>query len=143
MGCVIKSKNEVWKGALWNQGVLMHEESGSEEKNLIFHFLPTPFFTLKIPGPHYKSKKNSSDYRLLGTQNDRLKPTVSSQKSVFKNMYLVLRYWQKCIRIWLFKQNDKIWLPFRQYLWTQCIFFKTDFCIETLGLSRSLVPWSL
>ena len=99
---------------------------------------------LKIPGPHYKSKKNSSDYRLLGTQNDRLKPTVSTQTSVLKNMYLVLRYWQKCIRIWLFKQNDKIWLPFCQYLWTQCIFSETDFYIETVGSSRSFwVPWSL
>ena len=37
-------------------------------------------------------KKNSSDYRVYGTQNDWLGPTVSMQK-------LVLRYWQKCIQI--------------------------------------------
>ena len=34
--------------ALWNQGVSLFIETGSEEKILIFKFLPTPFFTLKI-----------------------------------------------------------------------------------------------
>ena len=83
----------------------MYEETGSEEKNLIFRFLPTPFFTLKIPGPLYKSKKNSSDYRLHGTQNDRLEPTVSTQKSVLKNFKRVRRYEQKCVQIQVAKPN--------------------------------------
>ena len=36
----------------------------------------------------------SSDYRVYGTQNDRLEPTVSTQKLALKNMHRVLRYWQ-------------------------------------------------
>ena len=77
-----------------------------------FSFLPTPFFTLKIPGPLYKSKK------ILPIVGFRvLKTTVSMQKLVLKNMHLVLGYWQNCARIWLFKQNNKIWLLFCQYLW--------------------------
>ena len=144
LGCIIKSKNEVWKGALWNQGVLMYEETGSEEKILIFHFLPTPFFTLKIPGPLYESKKNSSDYRLHGTQNDRLEPTVSMQKSVLKNMHWVQRYWRKGSQILSFCLKSQIRIHFCQYLRTRYIFLKTDFCDETVGLRRSFwVPRSL
>ena len=57
LGCVIKSKNEEWERALWNQTVLLYKETGSKEKNLILDFLPTACFTLKIPGPLHKSKK--------------------------------------------------------------------------------------
>ena len=42
---VIKSKNEVWNRVLWNQVVSLYEETGSEWKNLVFEFLPTPLFT--------------------------------------------------------------------------------------------------
>ena len=44
-------------------------------------------FIFLILGPLYKSEKNSSDYRVYGTQNDRLEPTVSTQKWVSKNMH--------------------------------------------------------
>ena len=108
VGCVIKSKNEVWERALWNQVVLLYKETGSKEKNWIFDFLPTPFFTWKIPGPLYNWKKKSSDYRLHGTQNDRLELTVSTQKSVLKNMYWVPRYYQKVSKIGLPNQTSKI-----------------------------------
>ena len=40
---------------------------------------------------------NYSEYMVHGTQNDRLEPSVSTQKSVLKNIHRVLRYWQKCI----------------------------------------------
>ena len=49
----------------------------------------------KVDSPLYKSKKNTSDYRVHGTQNDRLELTVSTQKSVLKNMHWVQRYHQK------------------------------------------------
>ena len=37
----------------------------------------------------------NSDYRVHGTQNDRLEPRVSMQKLVLKNMQRVPRYWLK------------------------------------------------
>ena len=55
----------------------------------IWTTLTAIFFT---PGPLYKSEKNSSDYRVHGTQNDWLELTVSTQKSVLKSMHRVLRY---------------------------------------------------
>ena len=45
----------------------------------------------KVDSPLYNSKKNSSDHRVYGTQNDRLELTVSTQKSVLKNMHWVSR----------------------------------------------------
>ena len=48
--------------------------------------------------PLYKWKKNPSDYRVHGIQTDRLGLTVSTQKSVLKNMHRVLRYWPKCVK---------------------------------------------
>ena len=41
---------------------------------------------LIMTGPFISRKKNCSDYRLHGTQNDRLILTVSTHKSVLKNM---------------------------------------------------------
>ena len=38
-------------------------------------------------------------YRVHGTQNDRLELTVSTQKSVLKNMHRVPRYWPKGLKI--------------------------------------------
>ena len=60
-----------------------------EHSNL--HF----FYVFKFQDPIISPKKNSSDYRVHGTQNDRLEPTVSTQKSVLKNMHRVQRYWEK------------------------------------------------
>ena len=47
--------------------------------------------------PYIQNNYNFSEYRDHGTQNDRLEPSVSTQKSVLKNIHQVLRYWQKCI----------------------------------------------
>ena len=63
-----------------------------EHSNL--HF----FYVFKFQDPIISPKKNSSDYRVHGTQNDRLEPTVPTQKSILKNMHRVLRYLQKCAR---------------------------------------------
>ena len=83
-------------------------------------------------------------YRLHGTQNDRLELTVSMRKSVLKNTHWVLRYWPKSLKIWRFGLATSIWARFGQYLRTQCIFFKTDFCVETVSSSWTFrVPWSL
>ena len=57
------------------------------------------FYVFKFQDPIISPKKNSSDYRVHGTQNDRLEPTVSTQKSVLKNMQRVLRYWPKHLKI--------------------------------------------
>ena len=45
------------------------------------------FCCFNFQDPFISPKKNSSDYRGYGTQNDRLEPTVSTQKSVFKYLY--------------------------------------------------------
>ena len=52
------------------------------------------FLLFKFQDPFISPKKNSSDYRVYGTQNDRLEPRVSTQKSVLKNMHRVQRYWE-------------------------------------------------
>ena len=46
----------------------------------------------KFKDPYISPKKDSYDYRVLGTQNNRLELTVSMQKSVLKNMHRVLKY---------------------------------------------------
>ena len=76
-------------------------------------------------------------YRLHGTQNDRLEPTVSAQKSVLKNIDRVPRYQPKCVQNRVAKPNLHIFQHFGLYLRTRCIFFKTDFCVETVSSSRS------
>ena len=53
------------------------------------------FYLFKFRDPFLSPKKKSSDFRVYGTQNDQLEPTVSVQKSFLKYMYRVLRYWQK------------------------------------------------
>ena len=62
----------------------------------------------KLQDPYISPKKNSSDYRVHGTQNDRLESRVSMQKSVCKNMHRVLRYWQKGIKICRFGLATRI-----------------------------------
>ena len=57
------------------------------------------FLLFKFQDPFISPKKNSSDYRVYGSQNDGLEPRVSTQKSVLQNMHRVPRYWQKCIQI--------------------------------------------
>ena len=46
----------------------------------------------KFKDPYISLKKDSYDYMVCGTQNNRLELTVSMQKSVLKNMHRVLRY---------------------------------------------------
>ena len=53
------------------------------------------FFTFSNSRTPLFVKKKSSDYRVYGTQNDWLEPTISTQKSILKKMHLVQRYWQK------------------------------------------------
>ena len=57
------------------------------------------FILFKFQDPFISPKKNSSDYGVYGTQNNRLEPRVSTQKLVLKNMHRVLRYGQKYIQI--------------------------------------------
>ena len=105
-----------------------------------FHLEPSKlhfFQFFKFQSPFISPKKNSSDYRVHGTQNDRLESRVSTQKLVFKNMHWVLRYWPKCAQIQVAKPNLHILRHFGQYLRTWYVFFKTDFCIETVSSSRS------
>ena len=98
----------------------------------------------KFLWPLYKWKKNRSDYRVHGIQNDRLNLTISTQKSVLKNTHRVPSYYEKTVQNWHSKPNHQNSTHFCRYLGTRCIFFKTDFCIETVGLSRSIwIPWTL
>ena len=60
-----------------------------------FHFEPSDlhfFQFFKFQNPFISPKKNSFDYWVYGTQNDRLEPRVSTQKSGLKNMHWVPRY---------------------------------------------------
>ena len=79
-----------------------------------------------------------SDYRVQGIQIDRLGLTVSMQKSVLKNMHRVQRYYQKSVLNRPSKLKQQNLTHFGRYLGTRCIFFKTDFCIETVSPSRSI-----
>ena len=47
---------------------------------------------LILKAPFITQKKIHSVYRVHGTQNDRLELTVSTQKSVLKNMNRVMKY---------------------------------------------------
>ena len=38
------------------------------------------FYVFKFQDPYISPKKNSSDYGVYGIQNNRLEPTVSTQK---------------------------------------------------------------
>ena len=75
--------------------------------------------------------------RLHGTQNDQLEPTIPTQKSVLKNIDRVPRYQPKCVWIQVNKPNLHMIKHFGSFLSTRWIFFKTDFCVETMSSSRS------
>ena len=92
---------------------------------------------LILKGPFITQTKIYSVYRVHGTQNDRLELTVSTQKSVLKNMHRVLKYLPKCPKICRFGLATWILAHSDQYLGTRCIFFKTEFCVETVSSSRS------
>ena len=88
--------------------------------------------------PLYRWKKICSDYRVHGIQIDRLRLTVSMQKSVLKYMHRVPRYHQKSVKNRPSKPNHQNLTHFGRYLRTQSIFFKTDFCVETVSPRRSI-----
>ena len=94
--------------------------------------------------PFISEKKNCSDYRVHGIQIDRLGLTVSTQKSVLKNMQPVPRYHQKSVKNWPSKPNQQNLTHFGCYLWPRCTFFKIVFCVETVSPSRSIwIQWTL
>ena len=103
--------------------------------HLVLNFLDPPQIHWKFQDPLIKVKKKS-DYRVHYTQNDRLKLTVSTQKLVLKNMHQFPRYWSKCVKIWGFGLAGEIPTHLYQYFRIQYIFFKTDFCVETVSSSR-------
>ena len=94
--------------------------------------------------PFIDEKKICADYRVHGIQIDRLRLTVSMQKSVLKKKHWVPRYYQKSGQNRPSKPNLQNLTHFDWYLGTRCIVFKTDFCIETVSPSRSIwIPWTL
>ena len=114
-----------------------HTIRGKKELELYLAGKCWSWTLLILTGPFISRKKNCSDYRLHGTQNDRLILTVSTHKSVLKNMPWVPRYLPKCAKIQVAKPNLHIFRRFGQYLQTPCIFFKTDLYVETVSPSRS------
>ena len=77
-------------------------------------------------------------------QNDRLDPTVPTQKSVWKTIHPDLRYIQnRFLTLWA-KPNRQPKTDFNQYLGQYWVLLQTDFCIETVRSCRSFwVPWKL
>ena len=89
------------------------------------------------------SSKNLAVYGVYGTLFDRLELTISTQKSVLKKKYRVMRYCPKYVKIWAFCSKSQFLALIRRYLWTHCIFFKSDWCVETVSPSRSKrVSWA-
>ena len=78
------------------------------------------------------------DYEVHGIQIDRLGLTVSTQKLVLKNLQRVPRYRPKSAKFCWFGLEGQFWTLFGRYLGTRCIFFKTDFCVETVSSSWSI-----
>ena len=102
-------------------------------------FLRPPEFPLKFGSDPLKGeKKKCSDYGVHGIQIDRLGLTISTQKSVLKNVHRVQRYYQKSVQNRPSKPNQQNLTRFSRYLETRCIFFKTIFCIATVSPSRFL-----
>ena len=111
----------------------MYNKNVSKVGNVIFCFFDALFSNLNICNPLYNSKNFCSVYRVHGAQNDGLELTVSVQKSVLKNIHRVPRYEQKSVKIQDTKPNLHIFGHFGRFLRTQCIFFQTDFCVETVS----------
>ena len=144
VGCVILFENPNFNFGIWNQVVLMYNKEAPKVESVNFLFLAA-LFSPKISTTPFITQKNfRSVYRVYGIQNDRLQLTVSTQKSVWKNMHWVLRNRPKCPKIWRFGLVSWILTLFCSYLGTRWIFFKTDFCTETVSSSPSFwAPWTL
>ena len=67
------------------------------------------------------------------TQNDRLDPTVSMQKLVWKTNHPGPRSLQKCFWTWHAKRNCNHILFFLKYLGPGCSVFQINFCIDIVG----------
>ena len=75
------------------------------------------------------------DHRVHCIQMDRLGLTVSTWKSVLKNMHWVSRYYKKSVENRPSKPNHQNLTHFGQYLGTWCIFFQNRFSREISGKS--------
>ena len=54
-----------------------------------------------------------------------------------------MRYCPKYVEIWTFGSKSQFLAHISRFLWTHCIFLKTDWCVETVSPSRSKrVPWT-
>ena len=83
----------------------------------------TSILSVKFQDPFKNPKKRSSGYKVRGAQNDRLEPTVSTRKSVFKNM-------AKMYPNFSFQAKCQKFIPFRQYLWTPMNIFQNQFALK-------------
>ena len=115
----------------------MYNKEAPKVESVIFLFLAALFSPKISTTPFITQKYFRYVYRVHGTQNDRLDLTVSTHKSVWKNMPWVPRYLPKCAKIQVAKPNLHIFIRFGQYLQTPCIFFKTDLYVATVSPSRS------
>ena len=92
--------------------VYIYTKQGSGLKNSNLGHFPMRKWPTKWLWPLYKWKKNCSDYGVHGIQIDRLELTVSTQKSVLKNMHRVLRYRPKCVKFCWFGLEGQFWTLF-------------------------------
>ena len=90
----------------------------------------TDLTTFDIDSPLYNSKKIRSVYKVYGTQNDRLKLTVSTQKSVLKNMQRVPRYRPKYAKFCWFGLEGDFLHFFGNILGLGAYFFKPIFALK-------------
>ena len=87
-------------------------------------FLRPPEFPPKFGSDPFKGeKKHYFDYGVHGIQIDRLRLTISTQKSVLKNVHRVPRYRPKRVQNLPSKPNQQNSTHFGRYLGTRCIFF--------------------
>ena len=85
------------------------------KRKIGFSIFYLPYFSLKkFLDPFISQNKNSSDYRLHGTQNNQIELTVSMQKLVLKNMHQVQIYLSEYANIQGAKPNLHILRHFFQ-----------------------------
>ena len=86
------------------------------------------YFSWKLISP----KNNSSDYRVYGTQNNRLEPTISRQKSVLKICTASWDIAKKVRKFWHFAWKTKF-----GYIFANISGLPSYVCVKTVGSSRS------
>ena len=114
-------------GRLTKQNVILFSDSITmwEIPKKIWDLEGLPLAPSKWLWPLSKWKKNCSDYRVDGIQTDRLGLTVSTQKSVLKNMHQVPRYRPKCVKFCWFGLEGPFWtlfwpMPAKMIIATKC-----------------------